>query len=92
MDATDEELNKMFDVVGMSTNSGHILKFKKSLGSLKKTKINPSSCSVCLNESTSGFFIQESPNLKVTIQKPQNEQMKKQKSKTFYMNIELYNT
>ena len=30
-----DELNQMFDIVGMSTKLGHVLKFKKSLESVK---------------------------------------------------------
>ena len=38
LSASMDELNQMFDIVGMSTKPGHVLKFKKSLESVKTTR------------------------------------------------------
>lgn len=95
IDATNEELNQMFDIVGMSTKPGHVLKFKKSLESLKLARTKYAADKACLGGSMSELLAEKDLNLQATnIQKPQDERMKRQKSKLkvnhFYIKFNMF--
>ncbi|XP_028418316.1 uncharacterized protein LOC114543598 [Dendronephthya gigantea] len=85
IDATNEELNQMFDIVGMSTKPGHVLKFKKSLESLKLARtIKTAADKASVGGSLSGLLPEKNLNLQATnIQKPQVERMNRQKTISF---------
>ncbi len=86
IDATDEELNQMFDIVTMSTKPGHVLKFKKSLANLKTARtIKSAAYRADLGGTVPKLLTKKDLNLQAaSIQKPQqcqDTQMKRQKSK-----------
>ena len=84
IDATKDELEQMFDIVGMSTKPGHVLKFKKSLEGLKTMRTKPVDGIVSLNGSTPESTTQGGHDMQLfgNFKKPQDVRMKKQKSKS----------
>jgi hypothetical protein len=80
IDATDEELNQMFDIVTMSTKPGHVLKFKKSLANLKTARtIKSAAYRAGLGGAVPELLTKKDLNLQP--QQCQDTRMKRQKSK-----------